>query len=110
MDYKTNALGAGDADYTAEAIAASVAEHRYDVQSFLYLLALHRLLRDRLRDAYDPARHLGGGIDIYLRGLHGPAGGAFVMPIDVELLGETDRMLGSVEGRSFMSAARRVVP
>ncbi|CAD5371683.1 RecBCD enzyme subunit RecB [Rubrivivax sp. A210] len=75
LDYKSNALGAGDADYTAAALEASMLEHRYDVQAALYLLALHRLLKARLGAAYVPAQHLGGAVYLYLRGIHGPAGG-----------------------------------
>ncbi len=97
IDYKTNSLGAHDADYTAEAILGNVAEHRYDVQLLLYQAALHRLLRQRLGSAYAAERHLGGAVDLYLRGLHGPAGGVFAMHADLELLGELDAMLGAAE-------------
>ncbi|MBW4047413.1 MAG: exodeoxyribonuclease V subunit beta [Proteobacteria bacterium] len=86
LDYKSNALGAGDADYTAEAIANAVAAHRYDVQAMLYLLALHRLLRARLGASYDPVRQLGGAMDLFIRGIRGPASGCFVMPANIELL------------------------
>ncbi len=40
LDYKSNALGPRDGDYTAAALQASMAEHRYDVQAALYMLAL----------------------------------------------------------------------
>jgi exodeoxyribonuclease V beta subunit len=56
LDYKSNALGPGDAAYTQPAMAAGMAEHRYDIQGAIYLLALHRLLRARLGERYDPAR------------------------------------------------------
>jgi exodeoxyribonuclease V beta subunit len=55
LDYKSNALGPGDAAYTQPAMAAAMAEHRYDIQGAIYLLALHRLLRARLGERYDPA-------------------------------------------------------
>ena len=66
LDYKSNALGLDDADYDREALETSMAEHRYDVQAALYLLALHRLLRARLGADYRPERHLGGAIYLYL--------------------------------------------
>ena len=44
LDYKSNALGADDDAYTHDALEASMAAHRYDVQAAIYLLALHRLL------------------------------------------------------------------
>jgi len=41
----------------------------------LYSAALHRFLRWRL-GGYDPARHLGGVLYLFLRGMCGPAGPA----------------------------------
>ncbi|WP_061290685.1 exodeoxyribonuclease V subunit beta [Azotobacter vinelandii] len=67
LDYKSNWLGEGDAAYTAEAMAATAASHRYDLQSVLYLLALHRQLRARL-PGYDYDAHLGGALCLFLRG------------------------------------------
>ncbi|WP_432706495.1 exodeoxyribonuclease V subunit beta [Azotobacter salinestris] len=67
LDYKSNWLGEGDAAYTAEAMAAAVAGQRYDLQSVLYLLALHRQLQARL-PGYDYDEHLGGALYLFLRG------------------------------------------
>lgn len=69
LDYKSNSLGARDADYTQEAMRSAMLRHRYDVQAALYLLALHRLLRRRLGERYEPARDLGGAIYFFLRGV-----------------------------------------
>src|SRR5699024_3802387 len=49
VDSKSNALGNNDAAYTEAAMHAAVAQHRYDLQYCLYLLALHRLLKARLK-------------------------------------------------------------
>ncbi|MCC6077194.1 exodeoxyribonuclease V subunit beta [Pseudomonas sp. GCM10022188] len=67
VDYKSNWLGEDDTVYTAEAMAAAVAAHRYDLQYVLYLLALHRQLQLRLPD-YDYDRHVGGALYLFLRG------------------------------------------
>ena len=75
LDYKTNYLGSEAAAYTPAALAQAMLEHRYDVQAALYLLALHRLLQSRLGGAYDPARHLGGALYFFMRGLDGEAAG-----------------------------------
>jgi exodeoxyribonuclease V beta subunit len=69
LDYKSNSLGARDADYTEAAMCTAMLRHRYDVQAALYLLALHRLLRQRLGERYDPVRDLGGAIYCFLRGV-----------------------------------------
>ncbi len=105
LDYKSNALGADDAAYDAQALRGAVAHHRYDVQLLIYQLALHRLLRARLGAAYDPARQLGGGIDLFLRGIHGPAGGCFTLPADVALLQRFDALLGGPGGATAPGGA-----
>jgi exodeoxyribonuclease V beta subunit len=46
-----------------------VVANRYDLQAAIYLLALHRLLRHRLSEAYDPDVHLGGAFVWYVRGV-----------------------------------------
>ncbi|WP_313498463.1 exodeoxyribonuclease V subunit beta [Stutzerimonas nitrititolerans] len=74
VDYKSNWLGEGDAAYTDEAMQATVASHRYDLQYVLYLLALHRQLQLRLPD-YDYDRHVGGVLYLFLRGSRAPGQG-----------------------------------
>ncbi len=93
LDYKSNVLGERDADYHAQALAGAMAAHRYDVQAMLYLLALHRLLRQRLGAAYDPSRQLGGALCLFLRGIEGPERGCFTMPADAQWLQGLDRLL-----------------
>lgn len=68
MDYKSNWLGADSAAYTAEAMAAAVLQHRYDLQYVLYTYALHRLLQQRL-PGYDYERDVGGVQYWFLRGV-----------------------------------------
>ncbi|MFD1824428.1 UvrD-helicase domain-containing protein [Mumia zhuanghuii] len=76
VDYKTNWLGARDADLTlAEYAPARLAEamthSTYPLQAILYSVVLHRYLRWRL-PGYDPDKHLGGVMYLYLRGMAGP--------------------------------------
>ncbi|WP_283148748.1 exodeoxyribonuclease V subunit beta [Silvimonas soli] len=96
LDYKSNALGAGDADYHATALQQAMATHRYDVQAAIYMLALHRLLRQRLGVNYNPAQHLGGAIYLFLRGIKGPERGCYVVPPNIALLDALDAALGEV--------------
>ena len=90
VDYKSNWLGADSAAYHEGALTTAVLGARYDLQYSLYLLALHRLLRQRLPD-YDPARHLGGAVYLFLRGVDGPALGCFVDAPDAGLMAALDR-------------------
>lgn len=76
-DWKSNYLGATDADYTAAAIETEVLNKRYDVQYAIYLLALHRLLSSRLTD-YDYDVHVGGAVYFFLRGWQSPTQGLLV--------------------------------
>jgi exodeoxyribonuclease V beta subunit len=98
LDYKSNALGARDADYTPEAMQSAMLQHRYDVQAVLYLLALHRLLRQRLQARYEPERHLGGAIYHFLRGINGPAAGCHHVAPSLALLGALDDLLATPVG------------
>ncbi|MCS0627958.1 exodeoxyribonuclease V subunit beta [Telluria mixta] len=95
LDYKSNALGPGDTAYTQAAMAAGMAEHRYDIQGAIYMLAVHRLLRARLGADYSPQEHLGGAVFLFLRGIGNPAThGCYLIEPDVELLDGLDRLLG----------------
>ena len=93
LDYKSNHLGDGDADYYSSALARAMAEHRYDVQAALYLLALHRLLKSRLGSSYQPEEHLGGAVYLFLRGIEGPESGVCLIPSCMPLLDALDAML-----------------
>ena len=96
LDYKSNALGADDASYHAAALEQAIASHRYDVQGAIYLLALHRLLINRLGDGYDPVQHLGGAIFFFLRGIAHPlTRGCHVLPAHPEMLKQLDQMVVS---------------
>lgn len=93
LDYKSNHLGSDDAAYDSATLAGAMAEHRYDVQAAIYLLALHRLLRMRLGPSYDPEQDLGGAVYLFLRGIKGPQNGVCLIPPCRALLEELDAML-----------------
>jgi exodeoxyribonuclease V beta subunit len=75
-DYKTNRLGSGERlttwDYRPVALDEEMQHLHYPLQALLYLTALHRYLRWR-QPAYEPTRHLGGVLYLFLRGMVGPA-------------------------------------
>jgi exodeoxyribonuclease V beta subunit len=94
LDYKTNALGPGDAAYTQAAMELGMAEHRYDIQATIYMLALHRLLKSRLGNAYEPRRQLGGAVFLFLRGIaNADTRGCCVLGPDMELLAGLEALL-----------------
>ncbi|MCE0487933.1 UvrD-helicase domain-containing protein [Ornithinimicrobium sediminis] len=76
VDYKTNWLGPADepltaAAYRPEALAEAMGHSSYPLQALLYAVVAHRFLRWRL-PGYDPRRHLGGVLYLYVRGMCGP--------------------------------------
>jgi exodeoxyribonuclease V beta subunit len=82
-DYKTNRLGApGEAlsawHYRPEALQAEMVAAHYPLQALLYQVALHRYLRWRLAGRYDPERHLGGVLYLFIRGM------SVLKPVDVD--------------------------
>jgi len=96
LDYKSNALGTGDAAYTRRAMEEGMAGHRYDIQGAIYMLALHRLLKSRLGDNYDPAEQLGGAVFLFLRGIaNTTTHGCYVLEPDLALLDGLDRLLAN---------------
>ncbi|MDF1762113.1 MAG: 3'-5' exonuclease, partial [Oleibacter sp.] len=102
LDYKSNYLGERAEDYYPDALRQSMVEHKYDLQSWIYMVALDRLLAQRLPN-YDPQQHLGGSVYMYLRGIalhsagdgfenhtdntsESPACGVCFTPLDVDAL------------------------
>ncbi|MFW2380529.1 MAG: 3'-5' exonuclease, partial [Acidimicrobiales bacterium] len=76
VDYKTNRLGTyGEPleldDYTEAKMAIAMAQHDYPLQALLYAVAVHRYLRWRLGDAYEPETNLGGAAYLFVRGMVG---------------------------------------
>jgi exodeoxyribonuclease V beta subunit len=76
VDYKTNWLGEADrplsaADYDRSRMAEAMLHSDYPLQALLYSVVLHRFLRWR-QPAYDPDRHLGGVLYLFVRGMCGP--------------------------------------
>ena len=77
VDYKTNWLGRLDGrpllvgDYAPPRMAEAMLRAHYPLQALLYSVAVHRLLRWR-QPGYDPDRHLGGVLYLFVRGMAGP--------------------------------------
>jgi len=67
-DYKSNLLGGELQDYTSDKLEQAMLDRRYDLQSLIYALALHRLLAQRL-PGYDYDQHFGGSYYLFLRAM-----------------------------------------
>ncbi|MRJ77041.1 AAA family ATPase [Aeromicrobium sp. SMF47] len=76
VDYKTNWLGDFQQPltldgYSPAGLTAAMLSGTYPLQSLLYSVVIHRFLRWR-QPGYDPERHLGGTLYLYVRGMAGP--------------------------------------
>ncbi|MCF8088274.1 MAG: exodeoxyribonuclease V subunit beta [Desulfotignum sp.] len=91
LDYKSNYLGEDAAAYDPDAMAHAMAGHRYDLQSVLYILALHRLLRARVQD-YDYERDVGGAVYLFLRGVNASGTGVYADKPPKALIHDLDRL------------------
>jgi exodeoxyribonuclease V beta subunit len=106
VDYKSNRLGTyGEplqiSDYSHRAMATAMVHHDYPLQALLYAVALHRYLRWRLGDSYDPEQNLGGTAYLFIRGMIGEATpvsgdgphGVFSWPVTPALVVELSDLL-----------------
>jgi len=91
LDYKSNHLGDSGTAYGQKAMAHAMAEHRYDLQSLLYTLALHRLLKARLA-GYDYERDVGGAVYLFLRGTGKGGQGVYAHKPSKEVIYDLDRL------------------
>jgi exodeoxyribonuclease V beta subunit len=91
VDYKSNWLGSDASAYGVEGMRDSVLHSRYDLQYAIYTLALHRQLRARLPD-YDYARHIGGVLYLYLRGVDGEGHGVHREHLPFALIDAMDQL------------------
>jgi exodeoxyribonuclease V beta subunit len=96
LDYKSNYLGDSDDAYTQENMQASIIEHRYDLQFVIYLVALHRLLKQRLQN-YDYERDVGGCIYYFLRGYKCESQGVFTAKPPLSLIEAVDEIFAGSE-------------
>ncbi|SDB81306.1 UvrD-helicase domain-containing protein [Acinetobacter boissieri] len=93
-DYKSNFLGEQLTAYTTDQIARNMSQSSYWLQASLYLVALHRYLKQKLQ-GYAIEQHLGGASYLYLRGMQGTAGhGVLHWQPETELILRLDAILG----------------
>lgn len=85
LDYKSNKLK----DYSQASLTEAVLHHRYEVQYTLYILALHRLLKARLKN-YQYEQHVGGAIYLFLRGVNQEGNGLYFNKPSFELINALD--------------------
>lgn len=68
LDYKSNYLGDSREEYGKEKLNQAMLEAGYDLQAYIYTVALVKYLRHRLPD-FDYDRHVGGVAYLFVRGM-----------------------------------------
>jgi len=68
VDWKSNFLGPERKNYNQSSMKQAILEHYYVLQYYIYTIALHRYLGQRIKN-YDYETHFGGIYYIFLRGL-----------------------------------------
>ena len=94
-DYKTNLLGGKLDDYRPENLQQAMLDRRYDLQSLLYALALHRFLGVRIPD-YNYEQHFGGSYYLFLRAMrpqHGCRFGVHFHRPEEQTIHQLDRLM-----------------
>lgn len=109
LDFKSNADSSQQ--YSNAQLWPMMLEHRYDLQAALYLLALHRLLTQRLAD-YQPARDLGGAVYWFLRGTGCTGAGCLVLPVASDWLAALDALFSgdAAPAKAWLVQAKATTP
>lgn len=68
LDWKTNNLGKKYQDYSPENLQSKINDFHYNLQYFIYSIALHKYLKTRIQD-YQFDQHFGGVYYLFLRGI-----------------------------------------
>ncbi|MBT4287667.1 MAG: exodeoxyribonuclease V subunit beta, partial [Deltaproteobacteria bacterium] len=68
LDWKTNNLGKNLEDYSPQNLQSKINEFQYNLQYFIYSIALHKYLKTRITD-YKFDQHFGGVYYLFLRGI-----------------------------------------
>ncbi len=93
LDYKTNFLGRTYEAYNPDNIFQAMGEHHYFLQYHIYLVALHRYLKFRLKN-YDYNTHFGGVFYLFIRGMNPNYGSEYGVFFDRPSLGIVSSLSG----------------
>ncbi|MEA1966762.1 MAG: UvrD-helicase domain-containing protein [Thermodesulfobacteriota bacterium] len=95
VDWKTNNLGSGYEQYTIDNLKLSMVSSLYNLQYYIYSVALHKYLKERIKD-YDYSTHFGGVFYLYIRGISPdkPGCGVFYDLPEKELMEDLCNLFG----------------
>ncbi|NIG99246.1 MAG: exodeoxyribonuclease V subunit beta [Buchnera aphidicola (Periphyllus acericola)] len=70
IDFKSNYLGKNKKKYKNKEIVRTIKKNRYDIQYYIYSVALHKFLKKKLKN-YSFKKNFGGIYYLFLRGMNG---------------------------------------
>ncbi len=95
LDWKSNHLGYRLENYESPGLNEAMKDNQYKLQYLIYSIAVHRFLKQRLRDSYDYDVHFGGVIYVFLRGVRaGAATGIYFDRPEVGFVDKLDKIFG----------------
>jgi exodeoxyribonuclease V beta subunit len=96
LDYKSNHLGDNRDDYGKEQLDRAMVDAGYDLQAYIYTVALVKYLRSRVPD-FDYERHIGGVAYLFVRGMEkGAENGIWFHKPDQKRVATLEKKLGRV--------------
>jgi exodeoxyribonuclease V beta subunit len=98
-DYKSNYLGDTIQHYQSDALKEAMKHHQYDLQYWIYSIAVDQYLSHRIPN-YDYEIHFGGVYYFFLRGMNGCSDGEgvfFTRPEESQLEKWKEWLLGSAD-------------
>lgn len=95
LDWKTNHLGNTFADYDVSHLTRNMVAAYYNLQYYIYTVALHKYLASRVAD-YTYDTHFGGVFYLYIRGIHPehPGSGIFFDRPSADLVKALSNLFG----------------
>lgn len=94
IDWKSNYLGEQIQAYAPEKLKTQIIHSKYYLQFHIYSLALHELLKQRLKSEYDYKRDFGGVLYVFLRGIEpGKNTGVYFEKLPLGLIEDMSRMM-----------------
>ena len=99
VDWKSNHLGTKASRYNASVLLSEVRHAYYFLQYHIYTLALHRYLKNKLKD-YDYDQHMGGVFYAFVRGFKvGTSYGIHRDTLSKALIEDMEKLI--IEGESI---------
>jgi len=90
LDYKSDMIGSEPQNYSKESLGKVMFDRGYVFQYHIYLVALKRFLIQKMGDAFDYDKHIGGAYYLFLRGIDDSGNGIYFDNPDKRIIEKLD--------------------